>query len=64
MLPRSDSCKADRFDYKRSSVFYGPGGRAVGLRLAHQLAVEARPAPGLRPNQLLVIAGAPTALQQ
>jgi transcriptional regulator with XRE-family HTH domain len=56
--------KADRFDYRTSSVFYGPGGRAVGLRLAHQLAVEAKPAPGLKPNQLLVIAGARTALQQ
>jgi hypothetical protein len=52
---------ADRFDYKSSTVFYGTGGRDVGLRLARQLAVAAtQQAPGLRGNQLLVIAGPKT----
>jgi transcriptional regulator with XRE-family HTH domain len=55
--------RADRFDYSRSTVYYGPGGRAVGVRLAHQLDVAARPAPGLHRNQLLVIAGARRALE-
>jgi hypothetical protein len=52
--------KADRFDYPRTTVYYGPGGRSVGLRLARQLAVEATLAPGLTPRQLLVIAGPKT----
>jgi len=52
--------RADRFTYAESSVFYGPGGRAVGLRLAHQLGVDAQPTPGLTPRQLLVIAGPKT----
>lgn len=51
---------ADRFNYKRSTVFYGAGGRGVGLRLARQLAVATEEAPGLKANQLLVIAGPKT----
>jgi transcriptional regulator with XRE-family HTH domain len=49
--------KADRFDYRTSTIFYGPGGRAVGLRLARQLGVGTRTLPGLKPDQLLVIVG-------
>ena len=51
---------ADRFDYKNSTVFYGAGGRDVGLRLARQLAITTQQAPGLKANQLLVIAGPKT----
>ena len=39
--------RADRFDYSASTVYYGPGGHDVGLRLARQLSIEAQPAPGL-----------------
>jgi transcriptional regulator with XRE-family HTH domain len=55
--------RADRFNYQRSTVYYGPGGRAVGLRLARQLDVGATAAPGLKRNQLLVIAGARRAIE-
>jgi transcriptional regulator with XRE-family HTH domain len=52
---------ADRFNYTSSTVFYGSGGRNVGLRLARQLAVAGtQQAPGLKANQLLVIAGPKT----
>jgi hypothetical protein len=51
---------ADRFDYKVSTVFYGGGGRDVGLRLARQLAVSTQAAPGLKANQLLVVVGPKT----
>jgi transcriptional regulator with XRE-family HTH domain len=51
---------ADRFTYSHTAVYYGPGGRAVGLRLAHQLAVDALPTPGLTSHQLLVIVGPQT----
>ena len=51
---------ADRFDYKTSTVYYGTGGRGVGLRLARQLDVTTQEAPGLRATQLLVIAGPKT----
>jgi transcriptional regulator with XRE-family HTH domain len=49
--------RADRFDYPSSTVYYGTGGQAVGVRLARQLAVQAQPAPGLTPKQLLVVVG-------
>jgi transcriptional regulator with XRE-family HTH domain len=52
--------RADRFDYPATVVYYGPGGRDVGLRLARQLTVEAREAPGLGRTQLLVISGPKT----
>jgi hypothetical protein len=51
---------ADRFDYKRATVFYGAGGVGVGVRLARQLAVTSEQAPGLKANQLLVITGPKT----
>jgi transcriptional regulator with XRE-family HTH domain len=51
---------ADRFDYKTSTVYYGTGGRGVGLRLARQLDVTTQEAPGLKATQLLVIAGPKT----
>jgi Helix-turn-helix domain/LytR cell envelope-related transcriptional attenuator len=51
---------ADRFNYKSSTVYYGTGGQAVGLRLARQLAVTTQQAPGLKANQLLVIVGPKT----
>jgi hypothetical protein len=49
--------RADRFDYARSTVYYGAGGRGEGLRLARQLGVAAEQAPALRPSQLLVVVG-------
>ena len=49
--------RADRFDYPKSTVYYGPGGQAVGIRLALQLAVQAEQAPGLTARQLLVVVG-------
>ena len=49
--------RADRFDYPKSTVYYGPGGQAVGIRLARQLAVQAEQAPGLTARQLLVVVG-------
>jgi transcriptional regulator with XRE-family HTH domain len=52
--------KADRFDYPRTTVYYGPEGEAVGVRLARQLSAQAEEAPGLTPTQLLVIAGPKT----
>jgi transcriptional regulator with XRE-family HTH domain len=56
--------RADRFTYTKTTVFYGPGGRDVGVRLAHQLAVDAEPTPGLTKRQLLVIAGPQTVVSQ
>jgi transcriptional regulator with XRE-family HTH domain len=55
--------RADRFDYPSSTVFYGPGGRDVGLRLARQLSVAAQETPGLGRLQLLVIVGPQTVAQ-
>jgi hypothetical protein len=54
--------RADRFDYPRTSVYYGPGGHDVGLRLARQLGVPLAPAtsPGLTARSLLVIVGPKT----
>ena len=31
--------KADRFDYPKTTVYYGPGGEGVGVRLPRQLSV-------------------------
>ena len=55
--------KADRFDYTHTTVYYGPGGQGVGVRLARQLAVTAEQAPGLPPTQLLVVVGPKTVTQ-
>ena len=52
--------RADRFDYASSTVYYGTGGKDVGVRLARQLGVEAQQAPGLDDRQLLVIVGPKT----
>jgi hypothetical protein len=52
--------KADRFDYPQTTVYYGPGGEGVGVRLARQLSVRSEETPGLTPTQLLVIAGPQT----
>lgn len=49
--------RADRFNYPSSTVYYGTGGQAVGVRLARQLAVPAQEAPGLTARQLLVVVG-------
>jgi transcriptional regulator with XRE-family HTH domain len=55
--------RADRFDYPASAVYYGGGGHDVGVRLARQLSVRAREAPGLAKRQLLVIVGPQTVAQ-
>lgn len=52
--------RADRFDYPASTVYYGTGGRGVGMRLARQLSVDAQQAPGLLKDELLVIVGPQT----
>ena len=50
--------RADRFDYPQSTVYYAPGGRLVGIRLARQLGFVTRPLPGgANPNRLVVIVG-------
>ena len=50
--------RADRFDYPQSAVYYAPGGRLVGIRLARQLGFVTRPLPGgANPNRLVVIVG-------
>ena len=50
--------RADRFDYPRSAVYYAPGGRPVGVRLARQLGMVTVPLPGgTNPKRLLVIVG-------
>jgi len=52
--------RADRFDYPASTVYYGAGGRDVGVRLARELSVTAQEAPGLSKQQLLVVVGPQT----
>ncbi len=52
--------RADRFTYPQTTVYYGPGGRDVGLRLARQLGVPTASTPGLTKSQLLVIVGPKT----
>jgi transcriptional regulator with XRE-family HTH domain len=52
--------RADRFDYAQTTVYYGPGGHDVGLRLARQLGVPLATSPGLTATQLLVIVGPKT----
>lgn len=49
--------RADRFTYPQTTVYYGPGGQDVGVRLARQLSVSATETPGLTTTQLLVIVG-------
>jgi hypothetical protein len=52
--------RADRFTYRTSTVYYGPGGQAVGLRLARQLGAGSQQVSGIRARQLLVIVGPKT----
>ena len=51
--------RANRFDYPETSVFYEPGGRALGERLARQLGVDARPLPGGNNARRLVVVVGP-----
>jgi transcriptional regulator with XRE-family HTH domain len=52
--------RADRFDYPQTTVYYGPGGKDVGLRLSRQLGVPMQEAPSLTAKQLLVVVGPKT----
>jgi transcriptional regulator with XRE-family HTH domain len=52
--------RADRFDYAKSTVYYGAGGSGVGVRLARQLDVGAQQSPALGPRELLVVVGPKT----
>ena len=50
--------RADRFDYRRTAVYYEPGGGAVAIRLARQLGVVTKPLPGgSDPHHVFVIVG-------
>jgi transcriptional regulator with XRE-family HTH domain len=50
--------RADRFDYRQTSVYYPPGGQGVGARLARELGVTSRPLPGgENPRRLVVVVG-------
>ena len=55
--------RAGRFDYPETAVYFPPGGEGIGLRLAEELGVKARPLPGgHNRRRLVVIVGAPRAL--
>jgi transcriptional regulator with XRE-family HTH domain len=55
--------RADRFDYPETSVYFEPGGAALGERLADQLGVAAKPLPGGKnPRRLVVVVGAERAV--
>ena len=50
--------KAARFDYLQTAVYYEPGGQGIGVRLAKQLGVPAKPLPaGSNKLRLVVITG-------
>lgn len=50
--------KASRFDYRRTAVYFEPGGEALAQRLAGQIGVQALPLPaGNNPRRLVVIVG-------
>jgi len=50
--------KAATFNYLQTQVYYPPGGRAIGERLAKQLNVPMQPLPGgTDPKRLVVIVG-------
>ena len=55
--------KANRFDYKETSVYFEPGGAALAQRLATQLGCgKTSPLPGgNNPRRLVVIVGPPRA---
>jgi len=49
---------AKREDYRKTLVYYPPGGQAIGLRLAQQLGIGTAALPGgENPNRLVVIVG-------
>lgn len=50
--------RADKFDYRRTAVYYEPRGEAVAIRLARQLGVVTKPLPGgSDPRHVVVIVG-------
>jgi hypothetical protein len=50
--------RADRFDYRQTSVYFPPGAEQIALRLAKQLGVAAQPLPGGKDRRhLYVIVG-------
>jgi transcriptional regulator with XRE-family HTH domain len=50
--------RADKFDYRRTAVYYEPGGEAVAIRMARQLGVVTKPLPGgSDPHHVVVIVG-------
>jgi transcriptional regulator with XRE-family HTH domain len=55
--------KATRFDYRRTAVYFEPGGATIAHRLASQLGCgTVSPLPGGKnPRRLVVIAGPPSA---
>lgn len=54
--------RAQRFDYPETAVYFPPGGEGIGLRLAEQLGVEARPLPAGKNARRLVVIAVPRAL--
>jgi transcriptional regulator with XRE-family HTH domain len=50
--------RANRFDYRRTAVYYEPGGQALAVRLARVLGIVTTPLPGgSNPRRLVVIVG-------
>ena len=50
--------RADKFNYRRTAVYYEPGGAAVAIRMARQLGVVTKPLPGgSDPHHVVVIVG-------
>lgn len=50
--------RADKFNYRRTAVYYEPGGAAIAIRLARQLRVVTKPLPGgSDPRHIVVIVG-------
>ena len=50
--------RADRFDYRQTSVYYPPGGESLAARLARELGVTAKPLPGgTNARRLVVVVG-------
>ena len=52
--------RADRFDYRQTSVYYERGGQPAAIRLARVLGVVTKPLPsGTNPRRLVVVVGPP-----
>jgi transcriptional regulator with XRE-family HTH domain len=50
--------RANRFDYRSTTVYYEPGGQALAIRLARTLGTVTSPLPGgSNPRRLVVIVG-------